>query len=144
MWVMKILYSSSVYCCHLFLIFSASVKFIPFLSFYCAHLCMKCSLGTSNFLEKICRLSHSIVFLCFFALIAEEAFLISPCYSLELCIQMLLSFLFSFAFHFSSFWDSLVAQKVKCLPAMREAQVCSPGQEDRLDKEMATHSSTLA
>ena len=37
------------------------------------------------------------------ALITEEGFLISPCYSLELCIQMGLSFLFSFAFHFSSF-----------------------------------------
>ena len=31
---------------------------------------------------------HSIVFLCFLALITEEVFLISPCYSLELCIQM--------------------------------------------------------
>ena len=38
---------------------------------------------------KRSRLSHSVVFLYFFALIAEEAFLISPCYSLELCIQML-------------------------------------------------------
>ena len=33
----------------------------------------------------------------------EEVFLISPCYSLELCIQMDISFLFSFAFCFSSF-----------------------------------------
>ena len=33
----------------------------------------------------------------------EEGFLISPCYSLELCIQMFISFLFSFAFGFSSF-----------------------------------------
>ena len=51
----------------------------------------------------ITNLSHSLVFLYFFALIAKEGFLISPCYSLELCIQMLISFLFSFAFHFSSF-----------------------------------------
>ena len=36
---------------------------------------MKCSLGISNFLEKISSLSHSVVFLHFFALIAEEAFL---------------------------------------------------------------------
>ena len=43
----------------------------------------------SNFLEEISRLSHSVVFLYFFALIAEEGFLIFPCYSLELCIQML-------------------------------------------------------
>ena len=58
---------------------------------------MKCSLGISNFLEEISSLSHSIVFLYFFALIIEEGFLISPCYSLELCIQMGVSFLFSFA-----------------------------------------------
>ena len=55
------------------------------------------------FLDEISSLSHSVVFLCFFALIAEEGFLISSCYSLELCIQSLISFLFSFAFHFSSF-----------------------------------------
>ena len=63
---------------------------------------MKCSLGISNFLEEISSLSHSVVFLYFFELIAEEGFLISPCYSLELCIQMLISFLFSFAFRFFS------------------------------------------
>ena len=42
---------------------------------------MKCSLG--NFLEEISSLSHSVLFLYFFALIAEESFLISvfllPC-----------------------------------------------------------------
>jgi len=64
---------------------------------------MKCSLGISNFLEEISSISYSIIFLYFFALITEEAFLISPCYSLELCIQMGISFLFSFAFSFSSF-----------------------------------------
>ena len=54
---------------------------------------MKCSLGICNFLEEIFSLSHSVVFFCFFALIAEEGFLISPCYPLELCIQMLIPFL---------------------------------------------------
>ena len=54
---------------------------------------MKYSPGISNFLEETSSLSHSIVFLYFFALIAEEGFFISPCYSLELCIQMLISFL---------------------------------------------------
>ena len=39
---------------------------------------------------------------------------------------------------------SVVAQTVKRLPAMQEAQVRSLGQEDSLKKEMATHSSTLA
>ena len=33
---------------------------------------------------------------------------------------------------------------VKRLPAIRETQVQSPGQEDALEKEMATHSSTVA
>ena len=39
---------------------------------------------------------------------------------------------------------SLVAQIVKHLPAMWETWVRSQGQEDPLEKEMATHSSTLA
>ena len=39
---------------------------------------------------------------------------------------------------------SLVAQTVKCLPAMWETWVQSLGQEDPLEKEMATHSCTLA
>ena len=39
---------------------------------------------------------------------------------------------------------SLVAQRVKHLPARREAWVRSLGQEDLLEKEMATHSGTLA
>ena len=58
---------------------------------------MKCSLGISNFLKEISSLYHSIVFFYFFALITEEGFLISSCYSLELCIQMLISFLLLFA-----------------------------------------------
>ena len=64
---------------------------------------MKCPLGISNFLEEISSLSHSIVFLYFFALTTKEGFLISPCYSLELCIQMGTCFLFFFAFCFPSF-----------------------------------------
>ena len=39
---------------------------------------------------------------------------------------------------------SLVAQTVKHLPTMQETQVQSLGREDPLEKEMATHSSTLA
>ena len=39
---------------------------------------------------------------------------------------------------------SLVAQVVKHLPAMRETQFRSLGQEDPLEKEMATHFSSLA
>ena len=39
---------------------------------------------------------------------------------------------------------SLVAQQVKNLPVMQETQVRSLGQENPLEKEMATHSSVLA
>ena len=39
--------------------------------------------------------------------------------------------------------QSLVTQTVKCLPTMLETQVRSLGQEDPLEKEMATHSSIL-
>ena len=38
---------------------------------------------------------------------------------------------------------SLLAQIVKNLPAMQENWVQSPGWKDPLEKEMATHSSTL-
>ena len=41
-------------------------------------------------------------------------------------------------------WASLVAQMVKNLPAMQETQIQSLGQEDPLEKGMATHSSILA
>ena len=41
-------------------------------------------------------------------------------------------------------WPSLVAQMVKNLPSMRETWVQSLGQEDPLEKEMATHSQEIA
>ena len=41
-------------------------------------------------------------------------------------------------------WTELVTQTVKNLPAMPETWVWSLGQEDPLEKEMATHFSTLA
>ena len=41
-------------------------------------------------------------------------------------------------------WASLVAQTVKRLPTLRETWVRSLGREDPLEKEMITHSSTLA
>ena len=40
-------------------------------------------------------------------------------------------------------WVSLVAQMVTNLPAIQETQVRSLGQEDALEKGMATHSSVL-
>ena len=43
-----------------------------------------------------------------------------------------------------SIWASLVAQRVKCLPEMREIRVQPLGWEDPLEKKMETHSSILA
>ena len=43
-----------------------------------------------------------------------------------------------------SYGASLVALRLKHLPAMQETQVRSLGWEDPLEKEMATHSSILA
>ena len=37
-----------------------------------------------------------------------------------------------------------MAQTVKCLPAKQDTWVRSLGQEDSLEKDMATHSSTIA
>ena len=41
-------------------------------------------------------------------------------------------------------YSSLVVQMVKTLPEMQETQVWSLGQEDPLEKGMATHSSIFA
>ena len=43
-----------------------------YLILYRAHLCMKYTLGISNFLEKISNFSHSIIFLYYFAFTTEE------------------------------------------------------------------------
>ena len=88
-------HSSSVYSSHLFLI----------AVLYWAPLCMKFSLGISDFLEEIHRLSHYIYFLYLLALITEDGF-ISPCYSLGLCIQCIV-FLFPFLFSFFALLSSL-------------------------------------
>ena len=46
--------------------------------------------------------------------------------------------------HISHREASLVAQMVKCLPAMWETRLRSLGRKDPLEKEMVTHSTTLA
>ena len=48
-----------------------------------------------QFLEEISDLSHSIVFLYFFVWFIQEDLLISPCYSLECCIQLGIFFFLS-------------------------------------------------
>ena len=50
----------------------------------------------------------------------------------------------NFTFHFQSFWASLVVQLVKNPHTIQETQVQFLGGEDRLEKEMSTHSSILA
>ena len=100
------LYSSSVYSCHLFLISYASVRSIPFVSFIEPIFAWDVPLVSLIFLKR------SLVFpILLFSSISlhwslRKAFL-SSCYSLELCIQMFISFLFSFAFCFSSFHSYL-------------------------------------
>ena len=64
-----------MYSCHLFLISSASVRSILASVLCCAHLCMKCSLGISDFLEEICSFPHSIAFPYFFVLFTLKGFL---------------------------------------------------------------------
>ena len=95
------LYSSSVYSCNLLI--PSAVRSIPFLSFTVPIFAWNIPFVSHFFLKEIYSLSHSMVFLYFFTLITENGFLISLCYSLELCIQMDISFLFSFAFSFSFF-----------------------------------------
>ena len=86
----------------------ASASVLPMNIQDCAHLCIKHSLGISNFLEEISSLSHFTVFLYFFAMITEEGFFIPPCYSSELCIQMFISFLSSLPF--ASFLFSVICK----------------------------------
>ena len=64
------LYSSSVYSCYLFLISSASIRSIPFLSFIVSIFTWNVPL-VSLFLKRS-LVFHSIVFLNFFTLITEE------------------------------------------------------------------------
>ena len=45
---------------------------------------------------------------------------------------------------YANIWTFLIALMVKHLFTVQETQVRSLGQEDPLEKEMATHSSTLA
>ena len=60
-------------------------------------------------------------------------------------LQMHMSYtVFGFVILQLSIGASLVAQRVKSLPAVREAWVRSLGREDPLEKGMVTHSSILA
>ena len=50
----------------------------------------------------------------------------------------------NFEHYFTSVSSTLVAQRLKSLPPMRETRVRSLGREDPLEKEIAIHSSILA
>ena len=63
--------------------------------------------------------------------------------------ESVMNFILKFTIHFEAlrrWWGgpSLMTQMVKNLPAMLETRVQSLGQEDPLEKRMATHSSILA
>ena len=74
---------------------------------------MKFSLGISNFLVEISSLSHSVVFLYVFALMAEEGFLISPGYFWNSAFKWeYLSFLLCFSVLFFSQLFVRPSQKV--------------------------------
>ena len=85
---------------------------------------MKYSLDISNYLEEISSLSHSVVFLYFFALITEEGFILSLLFFGTLHSNgNIFPFLLCFSLVFFSLGTSLVAQMVKRLPTMRETRV---------------------
>ena len=59
--------------------------------------------------------------------------------------QFSVGFIIPATAHFKRiFRGTLVAQRLKCMPAMWETWVRSLGREDPLEKEMVTHSSILA
>jgi len=89
------LYSFSVCSYHL-LISSASVSSIPFLSFIVPKFAWNVPLVPLSFLKR--SLVFSILLFSSISLHCSlrKAFLSLPCYSLELCILMDISFLFSF------------------------------------------------
>ena len=87
----------SVYSCPIFLISSASVRSIPFLSFMKPIFAWNFPLISLIFLKRSPVFPILLFSSIFFALITEEAFLISPGYSLELWFKWkYLSFLLLF------------------------------------------------
>ena len=70
-----------MYSCHLFLISSASLRSLLFLSFIVPIFAWNVPLVSLVFLKRSLVFPQSIVFLYFFALFTEKGFLIPPCYS---------------------------------------------------------------
>ena len=97
---------SCVYSWHLFLISYASVRFLPFLSFIVPIFAWNVPLVSPVFLKR--SLAFPVLLLSFISLpcTLKKTFL-SSLLSLELCIQLGISFPLSFDFHISSFFSYL-------------------------------------
>ena len=96
---------NSLYSCHLFLISSASVRSRPFLYFIVHIFTWNIPLVFLLFLKRTLGFPILLFFSIslHWSLRKDFFFFVFPCYSLELCVQMGISFFSSFAFHFSSF-----------------------------------------
>ena len=94
-------YSSSVHSSYLFLISSASVRSLNFLSFIVPILAWSVPLVAPIFLKR--SMLFTILLFSSNSCTVDLHFLISPCYSLEFCIPLCKSFPVSFVFHFSIF-----------------------------------------
>ena len=79
---------------HLKNISSASVRCVCIISvLYCAYLCIKFSLGISDFLEVISSLSHCILFLYLFVLFTRKEFFFSVFFYFIIIIILLYNIL---------------------------------------------------
>ena len=84
---------------------------------YRAHPGMKSSLMSPIFLKRFLVFPTVLFSFYFCALFTEEGFLISPCSSLELCIQLAMFFHFSLGFSllFSAIYKNLLRQPLAFL-----------------------------
>ena len=124
---------------------SVCLSMYPFASMY------QLSMDLSN--------NHLCIYLCIYVLVYSSIIYVSIYIAisvsiiyLSICVSVWYlsqEMFLDFYFHIVLAWTSglrasLVAQTVKHLPVMWETWVRSLGVEDPLEKEMATHSSTLA
>ena len=136
------LYSSSAYSHHVFLISSASVRSILFLSFF-PYLCMKCFLHISKFLKR----SLVFLFLLFSPIYLHWSF--RNVFYLPLLFFATLhsnGFIFPFLLWLSLlFFNKLEIEDHEIMRlSLRYITARSLGQEDPLEKEMATLSNIPA
>ena len=99
----SLLYSSSGYSYHLFFILSASVGSLPFQSFIVPILTWYVPLLTPIFLKKSLGLPTLLFSSIYLHCSLTKSFLISPCYALELSVQLAVSSLSPLPFSFLLF-----------------------------------------